>query len=205
MDLSTILPTLEKIAVFYDAQKYGHEGVEGYRKSTDLAKFLPCACRLWDSGVLDPEKTVFLDLGCADGRVNLLMSYLVRLSVGVEIDPEILREYGPRRRDLLEELHRERLVKPAGNVHLFSGDSLHPGTYEGIHGSLGISFRDVDLFYTYITLHDLFAQKIVSEAKPGARYLVYGFHKVLPRYEGLDVVDPDVGGGGIAALYQVRR
>lgn len=205
MEMSRIAPTLERIAAFYDSCMIGQEGAEGYRKSTDLARFLPCACHLLESGVLNPATSIFLDLGCADGRVNILMSYFVRTSIGVEVDPEILTEYGPRRKELLEVLDRGGLVKPTGNVHLFSGDSLRPGTHHRIRQSLGIRFQDVDLFYTYLTLHDLFGAMIASRAKAGARFLVYGFHKVLPHYHGLDVIDPDVAGQGIAALYEVRR
>jgi hypothetical protein len=43
---------------------------------------------------------------------------------------------------------------------------------------------------------------IASSAKKGAHYLVYGFSRVLPRYEGLEVVIPDVASQSIAALYR---
>lgn len=79
---------------------------------------------------------------------------------------------------------------------------MESSTYERISKETGVNFSDIDLFYTYITLHDLFAEKIVREAKSGALYLVYGFHKILPRYKGLTVVIADVGSQGIATLYR---
>ena len=54
---------------------------------------------------------------------------------------------------------------------------------------------------TYITLHDLFAAKIAEKAKPKALYLVYGFSKILPRYQGLELFIPDVAAQGIVTLY----
>ena len=42
-----------------------------------------------------------------------------------------------------------------------------------------------------------------SLPKPnGALYLVYGFNRILPRYDHLQVVIPDLGSEGIAALYR---
>ncbi len=79
--------SLALIAAFFDGCRFGYEGLEGYRKSTDLYKFLSCIQELEVSGLIDSERTVFADLGCADGRVNILMSYFVRLSLGIEIDP----------------------------------------------------------------------------------------------------------------------
>jgi hypothetical protein len=57
-------------------------------------------------------------------------------------------------------------------------------------------------FYTYITLHEVLAEKITPEAKPGALYLVYGFSRILPRYDHLEVMIPDLGSQGMAALYR---
>jgi hypothetical protein len=67
---------------------------------------------------------------------------------------------------------------------------------------VGISFADLDLFDTTITLHEVFAARIAAEAKPGALYLVYGFNRILPRYDHLQVVIPDLGSEGSAALYR---
>ena len=62
-------------------------------------------------------------------------------------------------------------------------------------------FNQIDLFYTYITLHDLFGAKIAAEAKSKALYLVYGFNKILPHYQGLKLLIPDLASQGIVALY----
>ncbi len=196
------IETLALIAAFFDRCRFGYEGVEGYRKSTDLNKFLGCLQELESSARIDPQHTIFADLGCADGRVNILMSYFVRLSLGIEIDPEILAEFGPRKAELCSRLEQAELALPPANITLFQGSSLDPGTYTKIYAQVGVRFADIDLFYTYITLHDLFAEQIAAEAKPGALYLVYGFNRVLPRYRKLEILAPDLGSQGIAALYR---
>jgi hypothetical protein len=177
--------TLAFIADFYDGCKFGCEGVEGYRKSTDLQKFAHCILDLGDHGLLDPRHTSFVDLGCADGRVNVMMSYAVRKSIGIEIDAEILAEFAPPE-----------------NIEVFHGSSLEEETYARISEKTGVLLGDIDFFYTYITLHDLFGEMIAQKAKPGALYMVYGFSKILPRYDGMELLLPDVGSQGIAALYK---
>ena len=74
----------------------------------------------------------------------------------------------PRKRDLCQELQRKNLNLPPDNIHLFCGNSLETSTYERISEETGVNFSDIDLFYTYITLHDLFAEKIARDAKSGA-------------------------------------
>ena len=193
--------TLDVIADFYNGHKVGYAGHEGYRKSTDLAKLGRCLDELLALGFIDPQRTTFIDLGCADGRVNVLMSYFVQRSVGIEIDPEILNEFDPRRHELTHRLQGSNLILPPDNIYLFQGNSLESDAYQRINRSIGVRFTDIDLFYTYITLHDLFAGKIAKEAKQGALYLVYGFSKVLPRYPGLETLLSDVASQGIVALY----
>lgn len=190
------------IAEFYNGHKFGYEGIEGYRKSTDLLKFAQCINALKGASVIDPHRTVFADLGCADGRVNVLMSYFVRLSIGIEIDPDILSEFKPRKEDLLLRLREQALTPPPENIQLFRGSSLEEETYERIFTKTSCEVTDIDLFYTYITLHDLFGEMIASRARSGAYYLVYGFSKILPQYTGLSVAIPDVASQGIAALYR---
>jgi hypothetical protein len=129
------------------------------------------------------------------------MSYFVKRSVGIEIDPEILAEYRQRKKDLTLELQGENLLQPPDNIRLFQGNSLETATYDLIENSIGVRFDRIDLFYTYITLHDLFAAKIAEAAKTKALYLVYGFSKILPRYQGLELLIPDVASQGIVALY----
>jgi SAM-dependent methyltransferase len=198
---SRLRQTIDLIARYYDGCKVGYVGHEGYRKSTDLVKFARCIDELLRLGLIDSNHTLFLDLGCADGRVNVLMSYFVKLSVGIEIDPEILAEYNPRIEELVHKLRRAKLIQPIDNIALFRGNSLGAATYEQIESTVNVSFEKIDIFYTYITLHDLFAAKIAAEAKPKALYLVYGFNKILPRYQGLELLIPDLASQGIVALY----
>lgn len=193
---------LALIAAFFDGCRYGYEGVEGYRKSTDLFKFLKCLEDMEGRGLVDSRRTLFADLGCADGRVNIVASYFVRLSIGIEIDAGILAELVPRKEELCRRLAQSNLSLPPENVALFHGSSLDPETYSRIKSETGVRFTDIDLFYTYITLHDVFAELIAAEAKTGALYLVYGFNRVLPRYQNLEVLVPDLGEQGIAALYR---
>lgn len=201
MSDSRLRHTLDLIAEYYDGHKVGYAGSAGYRKSTDLVKLVRCMEELLRLDLIGPERTTFLDLGCADGRVNLLMSYFVKRSVGIEIDPEILHEFGQRENELNNLLQRSNLKLPPDNICLLQGNSLDSDIYERINDNIGVRFLDIDLFYTYITLHDLFAEKIAREAKQGALYMVYGFSKVLPRYQGLKTIISDVASQGIVALY----
>ena len=201
MDKPRLSKTVDLIARYYDGCKVGYVGHEGYRKSTDLVKFARCIEELLRLGHIDPNRSLFLDFGCADGRVNVLMSYFVKVSAGIEIDPEILAEYKPRKEELDRRLHRANLIQPSNNIALFPGNSLEAATYEGIESTINLRFDEIDIFYTYITLHDLFAAKIAAEAKPKALYLVYGFNKILPHYQGLELLIPDLASQGIVALY----
>ena len=201
MNDSRLQQTIATLADYYNGCKVGYVGHEGYRKSTDLVKFARCIDELVRLGLIDPNRTTFLDLGCADGRVNVLMSYFVKRSVGIEIDPEILAEFSPRKKELTHRLQSEDLIQPPDNISLFNGNSLEATTYEHIENTINLRIEEIDLFYTYITLHDLFAAKIAEEAKPKALYLVYGFSKILPRYQGLELLIPDVASQGIVALY----
>ena len=201
MDDVRLKQTLASIADYYNGCKVGYEGHEGYRKSTDLARFGTCIDELVALGYIKPQHTTFLDLGCAAGRVNVLMSYFAKRSVGIEIDPEILAEFSPKEGELAHRLHSGNLIHPPDNISLFNGNSLEAATYEHIENTINVRFEEIDLFYTYITLHDLFAVKIAEKAKPKALYLVYGFSKILPRYQGLELLIPDVASQGIVALY----
>jgi SAM-dependent methyltransferase len=196
--------TLKLTVDYFDGRKVGCFGNAGYRKTTDLSKFRACIEDLTGSGIIRPRSAVFADLGCGDGRVNLLMSYFVRLSIGIEIDSEILSEYGPRKNELFSILKSEGAVLPPENIFLFQGSSLDDKIFDEIRSRTGVDFGDVDLFYTYITLHDVFAEKIAERGRPGAYYLVYGFSRVLPGYESLELVNPDVGARAIAALFRKK-
>lgn len=201
MTASRLQQTIATIANYYNGCKVGYVGHEGYRKSTDLVKFARCIDELVGLDLIDPKRTLFLDLGCADGRVNVLMSYFVKLSLGIEIDPEILAEYNPRKEELGHKLQRANLIQPINNITLLLGNSLEATTYEQLESTINVRFEEIDIFYTYITLHDLFGAKIAAKAKPKALYLVYGFNKILPRYQGLELLIPDLASQGIVTLY----
>ena len=201
MDNRRLSKTVDLIARYYDGCKVGYVGHEGYRKSTDLVKFARCIDELLRLDFIAPSRTLFMDLGCADGRVNVLMSYFVKLSIGLEIDPEILAEYNPKKEELRHQLRRANLIQPNNNIALFQGNSLEAVAYKQIEREVNVRFNQIDLFYTYITLHDLFGAKIAGEAKSKALYLVYGFNKVLPHYQGLKLLIPDLASQGIVALY----
>ena len=196
--------SLKLAADYFDGRKVGCYGNSGYRKTTDLSRFCACIKDLLDSGIVDPANSVFVDLGCGDGRVNLLMSYFVRLSIGIEIDSEILSEYEPRKNELISVLDSENAAPPPENIFLIHGSSLDAATFDKVRSRTGAGFEDVDLFYTYITLHDVFAEKIAERGRPGACYLVYGFSRVLPAYESFELINPDVGGRAIAALFRKK-
>ncbi|SPF46698.1 conserved hypothetical protein [Syntrophobacter sp. SbD1] len=204
MKLHNLRRTINLAAGYFDGRKVGCFGNTGYRKTTDLSKLSACIEDLTNSGIITPHGTVFADLGCGDGRVNLLMSYFVRLSIGIEIDSEILSEYEPRKNELTSILTSEGAVLPPENIFLTEGSSLDEWTFDQIRSKTGVEFGDVDLFYTYITLHDVFAEKIAERGRPGAYYLVYGFSRVLPGYESFEMVNPDVGSQAIAALFRKK-
>jgi hypothetical protein len=63
---------------------------------------LTCTERLIGEKIINPGQSAFLDLGCADGRVNLFLGGLTRLSVGIELDEWTLDEYEPLRTELME-------------------------------------------------------------------------------------------------------
>lgn len=176
--------SLLKIAEFFDAQKVGDVGPLGFRRSTDLAKLLACASRLIAEKVILPGRSAFLDLGCADGRVNLFFSYLARISVGVELDEWTLDEYDQLRPELVKTLETAGMAPPNENVFLFHGDAVDEVVHDRIEHDTGLGLGDFDLFYTYLIMHEEFAQMLAEKARKGAIYMVYGLHKIMPRYPG---------------------
>jgi SAM-dependent methyltransferase len=197
-----VLRSLHKVAAFFDARKVGAVGSLGFRRSTDLLSLLGCLKGLVDEGLLIPDYSSFLDLGCADGRVNVLMSYLVKTSVGVELDEWTLEEYEPLKTALLEELARLGLRFPADNIFLFHGDSTDKRIHEDILRKTGLALSQFDLFYTYLVMHEEFARLIADRAKKGALFMVYGLDRILPRYQGLRLLSTPSPPGGIVAVYQ---
>jgi hypothetical protein len=192
--------TLLRVAQFYDRRKVGDAGALGFRRSSDLTRLTGCLMSMIDENFL-LRSSSFLDLGCADGRVNVLLSYLVRKSVGVEIDEWTLDEYLPLKRDLESALGQEGLPLPPGNIHLYHGDSMDGALHEKIRKETGVALEAFDLFYTYLTMQEEFAQLISKRAKQGALFMVYGLKDILPSFPGLRLLTQKPL-EGIVALYQ---
>jgi hypothetical protein len=189
--------TLDFVCGFCDRRKAGQAGPDGFRRSTDLKTLLPGLQRLTDAGVLDAQRTNFLELGCADGRVNLLAGYLVKSSVGVELEDWILEEHEPLRTGLEAELAQEDLLPLPGNVSLFLGDASGQDIYKRVRERTGLDFEHFDVFYTYLWMQAEYAEMIAERAKPGAVLLVYGTDRLRPDLEGLRLVE-ELSSGNLA-------
>jgi hypothetical protein len=194
--------SLHRVARFYDERKVGDVGPLGFRRSTDLMKLMACLERLLDERIINPHQTRFLDLGCADGRVNVFLSYLVKSSVGIELDEWTLEEYATLRSTLDGDLKTEGLLSPPENISLFHGDSTDTAVHETISRQTGITFQEFDLFYTYLIMHKEFAEMIAEKAGTGAVFAVYGFHRILPKYQGLQLIEHISPMEGILAFYR---
>jgi len=194
--------TLGRIARFYDQRKVGDTGNLGFRRSSDLGRLVSCVCAMIRAGLLVPGVSSFLDMGCADGRVNVLLSYLTRISAGVELDEWTLEEYSGLRLELDQTLKREGRPLPLENIHLFHGDTMDPALQERVHQETGVPFKAFDLFYTYLSMHEEFADLIRREAGRGAVFMVYGLERILPRFCGLRLLTPEKPLEGVVALYQ---
>ena len=194
--------SLAEIAGFYDRRKVGAVGPLGFRRSTDLMTLLACADRLISEEIIKPDETAFLDLGCADGRVNLFFSYLVKLSVGIELDEWTLEEYDPLRAELDSTLQQEGLLSPPVNIFLFHGDSTEKTTHDSIRRKTGTGIESFDIFYTYLIMHEEFAEILAEKAKKGSIFMVYGLNRILPRYPGFRLLQNLSPMEGILALYR---
>jgi len=194
--------SLIKLSQFFDARQVGDVGPLGFRRSTNLTTLLVCVERLVAENIIMLDRSAFLDLGCADGRVNLFFSYLMRVSVGVELDEWTLDEYAPLKQELEESLRDAGVGLPNENVYLFQGDA----TDEAVHGQIvhetGLDLADFDLFYTYLIMHEEFAHMLAEKAKKGAVYMVYGLHKIMPRYPGFRLMKELSPMKGVLALYE---
>lgn len=197
-----IYSTLSEVARFYDQRKVGTSGGLGFRRSSDLTRLASCLPALMESDLLILGQSRFLDLGCADGRVNVLFSYLVRLSVGVELDEWTLEEYDPLKTKVTGLLESQGLSPPPSNVFLFQGDSTDEVLHKTIQETTGTSFEDFDLFYTYLTMQEEFADLIARKARSGAVFMVYGLESILPRLTGFQLLTPVRPLEGILALYR---
>jgi hypothetical protein len=194
--------TLLKVAQFYDQRKVVHKGYLGFRQSSDLTRLVRCVEHLIRHSLLIPQQSLFLDMGCADGRVNVFLSYLVKQSVGIEVHDWILDEYAPLKKALEGDLREHHLQSPPHNISLIQGDTLDVAVHETLTERTGVCFEEFDLFYTYLTMHEEFAELIAQKAKRGAVFMVYGLERVLPKLEGLQLLTPGELVQGIIALYQ---
>ena len=194
--------TLLKVAQFYDQRKVAHKGYLGFRQSSDLTKLVACIDYLIHHTLLLPQQSLFLDMGCADGRVNVLLSYVVKQSVGIEVHEWILDEYAPLKKALVGALREHHLQSPPHNISLVHGDTLDTAVHETITERTGVSFEEFDLFYTYLTMYEEFAELIAQKAKRGAVFMIYGLERVLPKLDGLQLLTPGELIQGIIALYQ---
>jgi hypothetical protein len=155
-----------------------------------------------DEEIIHPDQSLFLDLGCADGRVNVLMSYLARVSVGIELDEWTLDEYAPLRSTLGEVLKHGRLLSLPENVFVMPGDATDEQVHSTIARKTGLRFEDFDIFYTYLVMHEEFARLIREKGKRGSLFMVYGLQNILPKYEGFRLLEDLSPMEGILALYQ---
>jgi SAM-dependent methyltransferase len=194
--------SLKKLARFFDARQVGDVGPLGFRRSTNLTTLFVCAERLVEKGLITLNRSAFLDLGCADGRVNLFFSYLARYSVGVELDEWTLDEYEPLKQDLEESLKDTGMRLPNENVYLFQGDATDDAVHGRISNETGLHLADFDLFYTYLIMHEEFAEMLAEKAKKGAVFMVYGLHKIMPRYPGFRLMEELSPMEGVLALYE---
>jgi hypothetical protein len=122
--------------------------------------------------------------------------------VGIELDDWTLDDYAPLRKELDALLAEKRLLSPSKNIFLYHGDSTDESLHDRVHHETGVSFDQFDLFYTYLTMQEEFAELIARKAKPGAFFMVYGLEKILPRFTGLQLLTPDRPLEGIVALYR---
>jgi len=197
-----IKSTLTNIAGFYDQRQVGNMGPLGFRRSTNLKNLLNCLNRLIEEQVIIPNISTFLDLGCADGRVNIFFSYLMKTSIGIELDEWTLDEYQPLKAKLGIQLKKAGLMAPPKNIHLFQGDAIREKIYNTIGNQTGCFFEDIDIFYTYLMLNAEIAELIVKKAKKGAIFMIYGLDRIMPHYDGLHLLKGLSPLEGILAVYR---
>lgn len=202
MGFEDVKKNMLNTAGFFDSKKVGHIGPLGFRRSTDLSRLLSGIEELADKNIFKPFHINFLDVGCGDGRVNALMSYICEKSIGIELDDWTLEEYAALRPELDKYLVDRQSELPPGNIYLFEGDALESSTHKSIQDKTGLTIGDFDLFYTYLTLHEETAGMIVKKAKPGALFMVYGLERIMPKYDNLEILTPEAPVQGILAVYR---
>jgi hypothetical protein len=195
-------PELEALAGFYDERLVGDVGPLGFRRTAELRKLNRCLPALIEEGMLVPGRSSFLDLGCGDGRVNVWMSYLARLSIGVELDEWTLEEHAGLTQELEALLQRRELRPPPPNVQLFHGDATEPETHEVVRRATGVALEEIDIFYTFSPAHEEFASLIAARGRPSCTFLVYAVNQIFPDYEGLERVEALCPLGDVLAVYR---
>jgi hypothetical protein len=198
-------PELDGVEDFYDARLVGDVGPLGFRRTAELRKLRRCLPELIEEGILRPGRSSFLDLGCGDGRVNVWMSYLARVSIGVELDEWTLEEHAELRRELEERLQQRGLRPPAGDVHLFHGDATDPGIHALIQRAAGVALDEIDIFYTFSPAHAEFASLVATHGRSGCAFLVYAVNQIFPDYDGLERFDALCPLGDVLAVYRKRQ
>lgn len=197
--MELIKKTLYRIAQFYDMRKVGEDGRFGFRRSSDLMTLYHCLDRMIGEGIIMPKKSLFLDLGCADGRVNLFFSYITKVSVGIEIDDWSLDEYEMLLKELIPILKKEKLLLPPNNIHLFHGDASDLRIYKEIKDKIGFGIEDFDIFYTYLVMYEEFSRLIREKGKKGAIFIIYGVGNIIPHLSGFQHLNRM---GGILGIYR---
>jgi hypothetical protein len=57
------------------------------------------------------------------------------------------------------------------NIFLFQGDAMDELVYRRVTKGTGLRFEDFDLFYTYLVMHEEFAELIAEKGKKGSIFL----------------------------------
>lgn len=186
-----LVATLEAVARFYDARAVGHLGPEGYRRTTPLADLLAGLPRLIELGVLESGVSTWLDSGCGDGRVSRLVSYLVRASIGIELEDWILSEQAELAAELQGVLAQGGHLALPENVSFLCGDALAGETHAEMAKETGLAVGEIDVFYTFLCLHQEIAGLMVERARDGAHLVVYGLDLIVPELPGLVRVEAE--------------
>jgi len=184
LNMELIKKTLYRISEFYDAKKVGENGRFGFRRSSDLMTLYQSLDAMLENGIIRYKESIFLDIGCADGRVNLFFSYVTRLSIGIEIDEWSLDEYRILLDELFPFLKKERLILPPDNIFLYHGDAFDPFIYKKIRDDTGFGIEEIDIFYTYLFMYKEFEDIIREKGKDGAIFMIYGTGDIIPHLNG---------------------
>jgi hypothetical protein len=127
---------------------------------------------------------------------------MAKMSVGIEQDEWTLDEYDPLKRALESELKRYNLPQPPDNISLFHGDSMDAKLHESIALKTGAGFEDFDIYYTYLTMYEEFAELIKRKGKKGAIFMIYGLDIIMPSLDGFELLTGDRPIQGILAVYR---